>query len=210
MNLSQNLIWNALPLAVALSLLYLVVLVSIEVFSRKLGWSSEITRRIVHIWSGICTLLDFVYLPSALFLALISISLVGIALSQKFGWLTSVHDVKRNTFGEVFLPIGTLITYAISQGVATIFVPSILVMTLADSLAGITSDLLHKPRKTLLGSLVFFASAVVVLGLSSPINLATSMTTALIATLVERFSPIGSDNTTVPVATALLLLALQA
>lgn len=195
------------PLALALSTGYLLVMVALEAAKRKFGFSPEITRRIVHIWSGLYTILDFLLLPSFWFLILIVISLVGIALSHWFGWLTSVHRVKRRTFGEIFLPIGSLATWMICQGDPDIFIPSLLIMTFADSMAGITSDILKQPRKLWRGSLVFFAVAAIILGFSTPLELFKVLIAAATLTLVERFSPVGSDNATVPISAALLLLA---
>ena len=160
----------------------------------------------MHIVSGVSTLVDFVLLPSVWFLALISISLVGIAASQYFGWLTSVHKVRRRTFGEVFLPIGTLTTWTISQGDPKIFIPSLLIMTFADSAAGLVSDFMKAQRKVWQGSVVFLAVAVVLFATTGRVDLVQAILFGLAVTLVERFSPIGSDNTTVPVASALLLL----
>jgi dolichol kinase len=199
---------NATPLALALSTGYLLVMVALEAAKRKFGFSPEITRRFVHIWSGLYTILDFMLLPSFWFLILIAISLGGIALSQWFGWLTSVHKVKRRTFGEVFLPMGSLATWAISQGDPKVFIPSLLIMTFADSLAGITSDLLKQPRKIWRGSVVFFAVTAIILGLGTQLDLLRAFIMAAALTAVERFSPLGSDNATVPVGAALFLLTL--
>ena len=195
-------------LAVGLSALYLAVVLLIELARRKLDVSSDITRRVIHIFSGIYTVLDYFLLPAAWFLSLIFISLVVMTISQRLNWFTSIHGVKRKTYGEVFLPLGTLITYAISQGKPEIFIPSMFIMTFADSFAGLTSDMLKKERKVIQGSLVFFVIAFLLLIENTHLELGQIFACALIVTLVERFSPVGSDNATVPVATALLLLAL--
>ena len=195
-------------LAVGLASFYLAVLLLIELARRKLKVSTDITRRVIHIFSGLCTILDFVLLPTAWFLSLITISLVVIIVSQRLGWFTSIHSVARRTYGEVFLPLGTLLAFFISQGNSVIFIASVLVTTFADSFAGITSELLKKPSKIIQGSIVFFLFSVLVLDLYSSLDFGHVLLAAFVVTLVERFSPLGSDNATVPVATALLLLAL--
>jgi dolichol kinase len=129
-------------------------------------------------------------------------------VSQRLGWFSSIHEVKRRTYGEIFLPLGTLITYAISQGRPEIFVPSVFVMTFADSFAGLTSDMLKKERKVIQGSIVFFVIAFLLLIENTHLPLGHILLATIVVTLVERFSPLGSDNATVPVATALLLLTL--
>jgi dolichol kinase len=195
-------------LALGLSVGYLVVVLAIELLKRKRKVSSEITRRLIHIFSGIYTVLDYFLLPAAWFIALITLSLIVMAISQRYGWFSSIHDVKRRTYGEIFLPIGTLLTYAISQGRPEIFIPSIFIMTFADSFAGLTSDLLKKERKVFQGSIVFFVVAFLLLVENTALSLGHIWLAALVVTLVERFSPLGTDNATVPVATALLLLTL--
>jgi dolichol kinase len=195
-------------LALGLSVGYLVVVLAIEILKRKRKVSSEITRRLIHIFSGLYTVLDYFLLPAAWFISLITLSLIVMAISQRYGWFSSIHDVKRRTYGEIFLPIGTLLTYAISQGRPEIFIPSIFIMTFADSFAGLTSDLLKKERKVFQGSIVFFVVAFLLLVENTALSLGHIWLAALVVTLVERFSPLGTDNATVPVATALLLLTL--
>ena len=195
-------------LALGLASFYLAVVLLIELARRKLGVSTDITRRVIHIFSGLCTILDFVLLPTAWFLSLITISLVVIIVSQRLGWFTSIHSVARRTYGEVFLPLGTLLAFFISQGNSVIFITSVLVTTFADSFAGITSEMLKKPSKVIQGSIVFFLVSVLVLALYSSLDFGHALLAAFVVTLVERYSPLGSDNATVPVATALLLLAL--
>ena len=194
--------------ALSLSVGYLAVVLAIEFLKRKRKISSEITRRLIHIFSGLCTVLDYLLLPSAWFIALITISLIVMVISQRFGWFSSIHNVKRKTYGEIFLPLGTLVTFAISQGKPEIFIPSIFIMTFADSFAGLTSDMLRKERKVVQGSIVFFVIAFLLLIENTHLPLGHILLAALTVTLVERFSPLGTDNLTVPVATALLLLTL--
>lgn len=195
-------------LALGLSAGYLAVVLAIEILKRKKRVSPEITRRLIHIFSGVYTVLDYYLLPSAWFIALITISLIVMVASQRLGWFSSIHEVKRRTYGEIFLPLGTLITYANSQGRPEIFVPSVFVMTFADSFAGLTSDLLKKERKVFQGSIVFFVITFLLLVGNTHLPLGHILLATIVVTLVERFSPLGSDNATVPVATALLLLTL--
>ena len=199
---------NNLLLAMLLSGFYIGPVVALEWARRRFGFSSEITRRVVHVFSGLCTLLDFWLLPGPWFPALIGISLVGIAASQRFGWLKSVHAVGRKTYGEVFLPLGTISTYLVSQGNPHYFVPSVLVMTFADAACGVMSDLLRMKRKSWRGSLVF---AVVTLGimLAAAVDVWRSLVLAVALTALERISGRGSDNLTVPLGSALLMAVLQ-
>ncbi|MEY4450965.1 MAG: hypothetical protein RLZZ380_86 [Actinomycetota bacterium] len=200
---------GTLILASTLSALFISGVVGLEVARRRFGYSPEITRRVVHIFSGLCTLVDYLLLPPIWFIILISVSLVGIAASQKFGWLTSVHSVRRRTYGEVFLPIGTLATYCTSALNLTesdwkYFVPALMIMTFADSASGITSDVLKLQRKSWRGSLVFALVSSFIL-LSFGLGVIKALAFAMVLTAVERFSKLGSDNLTVPLTGSLLL-----
>ena len=192
--------------AILLALLYIALLVTLEVTKRKFRLSAEITRRIAHIFTGLCAILNFSLLPGNWFLSLVVISLVGTLISHRFGIFTAVHAVRRKTYGEVFLPIGTICAYLIASGDAEIFIPSILILTFADSFAGLVSDYLKQQRKLKRGSLVFFAVALTVLLATTNLNLGFALLVSVVLTLVERYSPLGSDNFTIPVAAAALLL----
>lgn len=196
-------------IASLLSSLFIAGVVGIEFLRRKYQYSPEITRRIVHIFSGLCTILDYLLLPGIWFVVLITTSMVGIYLSQRRGWLTSVHNVKRRTFGEVFLPVGSLATYAISldgfgNSRINYFIPALVIMTFADAAAGITSDVLKLQRKSWRGSAVFFLVTFAILAGWQETTLTAFIFTVTL-TLVERWSKFGSDNLTIPVAAALLL-----
>ena len=197
---------NTVLLAIGLALGYLAVIIGAEVLRRKLSVSAEGTRRAIHIFSGCYTIWIFQILPAVEYLVLVVISLVVVALSKQFNILRSIHEVKRRTYGEILLPLGTLCSYAISQADAKIFIPSILVMTLSDSFAGIVTDYYKKTKQTWQGSVVFFISTVIILFTTNSADLIWALPIALAVSLVERYSPLGTDNLTVPIATSLLLL----
>jgi len=83
-----------------------------------------------------------------------------------------------------------------------------LVLTFADTAAGFVSNFYKEQRKMIRGSLVFFLIAFAIL-LATGSSLPEALVFALILTAVERFSPYGTDNLTVPAAAALLLLFLK-
>ncbi|MEI6850381.1 MAG: hypothetical protein WCK26_00260 [Candidatus Saccharibacteria bacterium] len=190
-----------------LILLPIVIVTVIEYTSRKFRVSPEITRKLVHITLGIVATLGFIEGPIWLYVFIVSILALFIAISFRKKLLSSINGVKRPTYGEVFLPIGILAPLVLVSHTPYIYVASILILTLADSGAGLTVYLLNKNKKTIAGSLVFFAIASVVIILCTNSPLLMAMGVALGVTVVERFSPFGSDNLTVPLAaTALMLL----
>ena len=190
----------------AMSALFLGFIGGVEFFKRRFSLSPELTRRVVHIGAGVCTIIDFYYVPGWPFVVLISTSIAIIGFSYFKNFFTSVHNVTRHTYGEIFLPFGSLSAYFITLGEPTAFLPSLLIMTFADSLAGLTSDFFKQPRKMWRGSLVFFVVAAAILFLTSNMDVPLALLAAVILTAVERFSPRGSDNLTVPAVAALLLV----
>lgn len=197
---------EAFLLALALASSYIAFLAVLEISRRKLAAPAEITRRVAHIVTGLCTLLNFFVLPQLWFLSLVAVAFIGGIISQRLGILTSIHSVARKTYGELFLPVGAFISYAVCSGRAEIFVPSILIMTFADSFAGLVSNFYRQPRKMFRGSAVFFSVTLVILLATGTSNIAIALLISLGLTVIERVSPLGSDNVTVPVASALALL----
>ncbi len=190
-----------------LSLMFLIFMATVELLKRKFNLSAEITRRVIHIGSGFSALLDYLLVPGWPMVFLISSSIVIIVLSYRKKFFSSVHNVKRPTFGEIYLPLGVLGAYFISLLEPAAFIPALLITTLADSFAGLVSDFFKQPRKMWRGSLVFFLVTTAIL-FATPLSWPLVLLVAIALTLIERYSPLGSDNLTVPAAAALLLVLL--
>lgn len=117
-----------------------------------------------------------------------------------------IHAVSRKTFGEELLPIGFIAAYLISRGQAEIFVPSILVIGLADPITGIV---MQKWRKHSLGILTFVLVAIPIILLFAQTSLMTTFFIAVCVATIERVSPYGTDNLSIPTAMALLLSSIK-
>ena len=190
-----------------LSLMFLTFMATVELLKRKFKLSAEFTRRVIHIGSGFSALLHYLFVPGWPFVLLVGSSIVIIAISYRKNFFTSVHDVKRPTFGEIYLPLGVLSAYFISLLEPAAFIPALLITTLADSFAGLVSDFYKQPRKMWRGSLAFFWVALIIL-FTTTLNWPVHVAVALALTFIERYSPFGSDNLTVPVGATLLLVIL--
>lgn len=195
--------------AIGLSAIFLTFVALVELAKRVWEISSEITRRVVHIGAGLSALLDFWFLPGWLFLVLSIAGGVIFTVSYRLKLITSVHNVARKTYGELWLTAGVVGAYLVSllnpHGIHA-YVPALLIVTLADSAAGLVSDLFRKPRKMWRGSLVFLIVTLGILLASGLVVWWLALVYALVLTTVERYSPLGSDNVTVPVLAAALLL----
>ena len=198
---------QTLLLATGFSLLFGLVFGSIELIKRKLGVPAEIMRRVAHIASGFLLILDYLYLPPVVFVVLVASGGVTFFVLSRLKLLTAVNAVARRTIGQYLLTYGYLAAYFCSLPDLTVFIPSVLIVTFADSLAGLTGTLLKSPRKTWVGSSVFFVVALALILATAAAPIWPAMAIAGALAVVERFSPLGFDNLTVPVASALLLLA---
>lgn len=192
----------------AMALLFGVVFAGIEIVKRRWNISPEIMRRVAHISSGLLVLLDYVLLSPILFLALVGGGWFVFFAVSKLKLLTAVNDIERRTYGQYVLTGGYLGAYGISQFDPAVFVPSVLIVTFADSFAGLVGTLVKSPRRTLLGSLVFFVIALGLLLATGAASIPVAVGIAALLTLIERVSPLGFDNLTIPIAAALFLLLL--
>ena len=142
-------------------------------------------------------------------------------VSRRLGLFPIVHGGERTTHGEVFFPLGVLLTAALVPHRLP-YVFGVLVLALSDAVAGLAggrfgrrSYRLLGAHKTYLGSAVFFA-ATIVLGIaalvaSDPVSVRGCLAVAAISaavTLEEGLTGGGADNVVLPVSAAALWRAL--
>jgi dolichol kinase len=163
--------------------------------------------------SGSVVILEYIYLPPMWVVLLIIGGGILFYIFSRLNLLTSVNDVERQTYGQYVLSLGYLCTYIVSVSNPRVFIPAILIITFADSLAGLVGTLLKSKIRTWAGSITFFLVALGILigygdGLTYPWQgmYFFAPAIALGLTVLERKTPLGFDNLTVPVAAALFLL----
>jgi dolichol kinase len=200
-------------IALGLSVLFFVSFAGIELLKRRFGFSPEYTRRLAHMVSGCVVILEYLYLPPFWVLFLMIGGGVIFFIASQMNLLTSVNDVSRQTYGQYVLTLGYFCVYILSFSDQTVFIPSILVITFADPLAGLVGTIMKADKPTILGSIVFFLVTFGILcqfgGVLKPLeglDVSIYAVCAYVITLAERWTPLGFDNLIVPVATALLLL----
>lgn len=192
-------------LALSYCLLFALLLTGLELLVRHAQLSATITRRIAHVAAGLFSLVMWSTFTPTIFLICCSALIALICVSYFKRLLTSVHSVSRHTYGEIALPVGILITYLLAANQPDIFIPSMLLLTFADACAGIVADLRGNQRSSRLGSVVFFIVALFfLLPYVQSFSLAVSI--GFIMMVVEKISQYGTDNATIPVVTAVLLL----
>lgn len=186
---------------------------SLEFLKRKQILSCNSTRRIIHIGAAIIAYTFPLYLSLQQVLTICFILLGIMVFSRYKSLLSHIHKVDRKTWGEIFYPLGIMIT-AIS------FLPNdiasfrivILILGVSDLLANIIGTHLgshsfevFKCKKTVEGSVAFFVSTLIIL-LIFQINPLVAVFISMIATFTEFFSPYGSDNLIVPIIVSVLLI----
>lgn len=189
-------------------------LLTVEVTKRKFLLSPNITRRVSHIGAALIAAVSPLFLDKNL----IVFGCIGFAIvmffSRKMLFLSSIHSVKRNTLGEIFLPLGEAIS-------AIIFIPQtvlafqygVLVIGLSDSLAGFVGEKYGKhqlnifnSKKTFEGALAFFLSTFFLTFLFAPSFGFHLIFIPLILTFTELFLGYGMDNLVIPILGASLFL----
>lgn len=194
---------------------FLGLLTTAEVATRRRRIDPEVSRKFVHISSGLVA----ASLPLVMsFVAIAVLALLFIpfmVVSRRVGLFPAVHGVERATWGEAYFPLGVLLAAAFFPR-PTPYAYGVLVMGLSDALASFAGRRFGKREyrlstatKTYVGSTVFFATtAVLTLGaLLAEGRLSITHVLAVPAvagalTLLEGLSAGGVDNVLLPVAGA--------
>lgn len=210
-----------------LSFGYVFALMGIGSLVLKLGWvSGNVARKIIHISVGHWWLLAMVWFQS-LWIAIIGpITFIAINYLVAVFHLVPAMEAKQNNWGTVYYPISLLVLVILSWG--GIIEPwiggvGILVLSWGDGMASVIGEAygtkswsfqLFGNRKSLIGffAMVLASFAVVFIMFSrfsglpvSWIMVLSSLSIALVAGLVELFTPFGLDNISVPLVTSLLV-----
>lgn len=187
------------------SALFFCVLLLIEYITRKNNFPKELTRRLAHLLSGLFGILMSFVLSSWVFITFVIAFFLVISISYFYKFFSSIHGVKRKTYGEILLPLGILCAYLIS-GRSMNFIVAVLILSVSDTLAGIIGDFKLFDKGRWIGSVFFFLSSIIILFLFlGEQQLPTFATIALFVTIVERFSTYGTDNLLIPLFVGLLL-----
>lgn len=197
-------------------LLILVLLLINELWFRKYKKHGELSRKVIHILVG--SFVAFLpYIMSYNLIRLLSVLfVVVILLSIRFKIFKSIHNVDRNSIGEIMFGVTVgLVTFIASSHL--VYTISILAMSLSDGVAALIGTYYGKSNrykifgrtKSLLGSLTFFTiTLILTLIYVSRSNHSFNLwylALCLGLTVVENISPTGLDNLFIPVVMAMFL-----
>jgi phytol kinase len=200
------------------AVLYCLFFVSVEVITRKTKVSKEISRKTIHVIAGISAALLPLVLSFHEILYLSSLFLLLMLLSKKINLFSSIHEVKRQTYGEVYFPLAVFIMAAVFPH-QVFYMYGLLIMAVSDGSASIIGQKYGRKKyklglseKSYIGSLTFLVSTVAI-GIISFIAIGAgiaqaiyfSFLIAIILTLTEGLLSYGLDNLVVSPAAGLLM-----
>lgn len=193
------------------AIFYSIFFLLVELISRKSKLSKELSRKIVHIFSGT----SVAFLPFAMTLTeIIYLSLLFIPImyfSKKINFFSSIHQVKRITYGEVYFPLGILLT-AFLFPQRSIYMYGILIMAISDGLASLVGQKYGKKKykivnsyKSYVGSITFFVTAVLI-GLLFTKSFLLVILLSGVLMIIEAVISGGLDNLILPIIGSGLLM----
>ena len=199
-----------------------------ELVRRLMHWSTEATRKSVHIITGLLVATTPFVLESMwpmLVLACIFIALNFMAI--KLGTFKAMHSTERATYGTVFFPLAFFILVVLLwHSNPLILVTTVLILAVPDAIAAIVGENVKKAReyflgaekKSIQGSAAMLAATVIVtficisiFGYLHPqeisvlLALWVALSVGVFATVCEAISISGSDNLTVPLGSAFVM-----
>jgi phytol kinase len=200
-------------------LIFCMLIIS-EFLWRKKLLSAEVSRKFVHMGTGILVAFLPFFVSWSAIQALSVAFLVVIFVSARFKIFRSIHSVKRVTRGEILYAVGIGVC-AFLEPASWIFTVAILHLAVADALAAMvgtkwgrrTNYTILSHGKSLLGSMTFFyASMAIFIGVivfyqgdSLPSNYLLLIVVPTLLTMLENISWYGLDNVTVPIMAIVLL-----
>lgn len=195
-----------------LALTSCVLIAGIEICKRRFSIPTFYTRRIIHMGTAVVAGIAPLFVTKDE-LVVVSIIFAGFLLAGHFSSLLSaIHDVERKTFGDVYLPLSVALS-------AQLFLPNdlmafqfgIFIMGISDPLAGLVGERFGKHyftilgnKKSLEGSLAFFASSLIIMFLFIPTFGYSLILIPTVLTLVEFLLIYGLDNLALPIVAGYL------
>ncbi len=213
----------------------IVGVITLETLSRKSKLRPGVIRKLGHVGLALIISTVAIFLSYKLFI-LIGLSLAIIALILRQLPLKSLEPFKKDSYGEILFPLGVslaaVLAYASNFEIITqnqsiisydtaIFITAVLILGLSDTAAFIAGKNIRSPKilgnKTLAGTIGFVISSVIILGFAMSLSgkvavdqIFTSIPAILFMSIslsiVELLSDKGSDNITIPIFTAILLI----
>ncbi|MCP4417522.1 MAG: phosphatidate cytidylyltransferase [Chloroflexi bacterium] len=197
-----------------------------EGLRRWRGYSSDFTRKVIHIGVGMMSwVLHFLFDSPWFFVITAAVFMVINFLDWRYGFFAAMASSDRSNLGTVYFPFAAGVVAVLFWQQPPLMVAALMPLTWGDGMAPVVGKAygryhykVHTSTRSLEGSLGFFVSSLIFtilalwgMGGSPDISLAAALLPALVVTiattLVEAVSIWGLDNLTV---TAVAIFVLQA
>ena len=216
----------AIQTTILYMLFFLLVFIISEYLYHSLKVRVEVSRKWVHVLSGmICLTFPFYITSHWIVLLLCSSFMIVLYSSTHYNFLQSVNGIARKSFGSILFPVAIYFSFLsfqfLNRGYIYFYLP-ILILSICDPIAALVGKKwaigryrIGNDYKTIMGSTAFFASSFVILFFSllfyfpniSCRNLFLySSTIAAFTAFTEAFSQKGIDNIAIPSCVLLSLL----
>ncbi|MBP6868825.1 MAG: hypothetical protein KBC16_01815 [Candidatus Pacebacteria bacterium] len=185
-----------------------------EYGKRRHKVATTLTRRGAHIGTSIVAVIAPLYVSHLLFVYICVFLALLLYVSKKYKILRSLHSVERHTYGEVYLPLGVALSaFVVLPHSLMAFQAGVLIMGIADALAGIVGEYFGKhplkvwgATKSVEGSLVFFLTTFVITFCFIPTLGLHLLFIPLILTALELSLDKGLDNLALPLIAGTLFM----
>ena len=197
---------------------YVLLLIFCEFLNRRKNIASEHTRKLAHFVSALSVLLfPHVFKDEGYVLAVCATFFVLLLIANRMRLLHSIDEVGRKTGGSYLLAFSVGVIYYISviQTNGMLFTLPILILAICDPLAGIIGKHANSKHllngKTIAGSITFLISSLCIsLFYLSAVHhqsvFTLSLMIAFATSITELLSPRGTDNITIPLVAAGVLI----
>ncbi len=210
---------------ILLAILFLSLFAIAEILYHRLNLKAESTRKIVHVGTGLITML-FPLLLQSQWSVLLLCACFGLILllSLRMHLLPSINAIKRTSVGSLLYPVAVYICFIAYQHFHNLlfFYLPVLNMAICDPVAALVGNRwpvgkckINNSSKTFIGSLAFFiTSFILTIALfyffSAEISeqkevLMISFLIAFFSATTEAVSTKGIDNITIPVCVLIIL-----
>lgn len=205
--------------------LYIFTIIGLaELLRKKRGYSSDFTRKVIHIGVGMMSwVLIFLFTSPWPFIIMCGLFAVLLYLDFRFGFFPAMASKDKNNMGTVYFPIAAGAAVYVFWSQPPLMVAALMPLTWGDGLAPVVGRAYGKRpyyvanhKRTLEGSMGFFVFGLLFTWLAlwvmpepphiTPLAaVLPALVVTIATTLVEAVSIRGIDNLTIT-AVALLIL----
>ena len=213
---------NSLILAALFAALFTLAELAYHLLKVKV----ELTRKFVHVGTGLLTFLFPNMIDNQWFVFyLCAIFAIVLMLSLKFNLLKSINAIERDSVGSIAYPIsvyGCYLAYDFCDHNIIYFYLPILILAICDPIAALSGKKwplgkfkVGNDYKTVVGSMMFFLSASVITSCflmdydSAGKIFFIALSIAFISTISEAFSKRGYDNFFIPLSVLVSLFIIE-